>query len=84
MSSPLEPLVVLVGVRSNFGEPLVICVAYLVILHQVPNHGCSLNRGKAHFNEEDRIGCIAFNFDIISYNLLFCIYSIFLQNAYVF
>jgi hypothetical protein len=69
MSSLLQLLMILARVVSNFGQPLVIHVVYPIFVHQVPNHSCALNGEMTHFYE-DRLGCISFNFEIISYTIL--------------
>jgi lipopolysaccharide/colanic/teichoic acid biosynthesis glycosyltransferase len=45
---------------------LFLYIRYLIIV-------VSLNGGKTCFYEEDRIGCITFNFEIISYKTCFWI-----------
>ena len=41
-----------------------------MLVHQVPSHGHALNEGKTHLCEENRIRCITFNFEVISYKML--------------
>jgi len=68
MPSPLDLLMVLVGVGSNFREPLspmffnlfLYYIKYLIIVV------ISMEEG---FYEEDMIGCITFNYEIISYTI---------------
>ena len=38
-----------------------------VLVQQEPSH---INRGKTHFYKENRIWCIAFNFEVILYKAL--------------
>ena len=49
---------------------LVSHVIYLMLVHQEPSHSHALNEGKAEFYEENRIRCIAFKFEVISYKPL--------------
>ena len=41
-----------------------------MLIHQVPSHSHALDGGNTHFYEEDRIRCIAFNFEVIIYKPL--------------
>jgi len=71
MPSLLELLVVLTRVWNNFWEPLIIHIVYIILVNWVPNHSHVLNGGKACFNEDDKLRCIAFNFEIISSKIIF-------------
>ena len=41
-----------------------------MLVHQVPSHSHAFDGGNTHFYEENRISCIAFNFEVIIYNPL--------------
>ena len=41
-----------------------------MFVHQVPIHSHALDGGNTHFYEENRIRCIAFNFEVIIYKTL--------------
>ena len=41
-----------------------------MLVYRVPSHSHALDGGKTHFYEENRIKCISFNFEFISYKPL--------------
>ena len=41
-----------------------------VLVNQEPSHSEALDRGKTHFYKENRVECIAFNFEVIRYKML--------------
>ena len=40
-----------------------------VLVYQEPSHTKALDRGKTHFYKENRVRCIAFNFEVIRYKM---------------
>jgi len=57
---------VLTRVRSNFGEPLEFHVVQLLV-HQIPKHSHAFNGGEASFNQENMVGIISFNLEVLCY-----------------
>ena len=51
-------------------ESMISHVIYHVLLHQKPSHSHALDGGKTHFNEENKVGSIDFNFEVIGYKML--------------
>ena len=41
-----------------------------MLVHEVPSHSHALDEGNTHFYDENRVRCIAFNFEVISYKPL--------------
>lgn len=81
MSSTLEIEVgVLDRVGSNFGKPLGFHVVRLILVHQVPKHSHAFNGGNVSFDQEDRIGNVFFNLEVVGYKLLLN-HLIFLNNS---
>ena len=61
---------VLTILLSAFMEFMISHVIYHVLLHQKPSHSHALDGGKTHFNQENNVGSIDFNFEVISYKML--------------
>ena len=47
-----------------------------VLVQQEPSHSQALDRGKTHLYKDNRVGCIAFNFEVIRYKMLLYLFNI--------
>ena len=46
-----------------------------VLIEWEPSHIYALDRGNTHFYKENRVGCIAFNFEVIRYKTLLDLFN---------
>jgi len=61
---------VLAKVRRKFGEPVGIHIVKFLLILQIPKHSHAFNGGKTSFNQEDKIGNITSNPEVVAYKLL--------------
>ena len=66
------------NLRWQLRNSMVFDVIYFVLVQQEPSHSQDLNRGKTHFYKENRIWCIAFNFQVICYKMVMDLLNIYL------
>ena len=75
---------VLTKVRSNLWEPLRFHVVKLLLIHHISKHSHTFNGGQSIFDQEDRIGSISLDIEIICYEFLLDHINIISKHSHTF
>jgi len=61
---------VLTKFRINFWAPLAFHIVKLLLIHQICKHSCTFNGAQTNFDQEDMIGSISLDVEVVGYELL--------------